>query len=205
MTFDRAATLVVTRGSATDPSNNAALNVFAVNPYTGALTSTTHFEGYGENVLYGVSLPYVRGTDGGHHGLAFARQPGLDILFDGYSGDADFGTSMTNYVLDVSTGSFPATGWEWGLGPAVADPTVVIAIPFSASTWGSAGDSIFTDRGGKVVVLTSTLGTGQIAVWPVTADGSLTYPQSGWDMAYFVVSGEMGDGPAHGVFTGTLR
>ncbi len=203
MTFDRAATHLVTRGSSTDPANNAAFNVFAVNPYTGVLASTTHFEGFGEIALWApVAMANVRGADNGHHALAFGRQPGIDVLYDAYTGEVDQGTSLSAYWLDAGTGTFPSVNWEVGRGPVPYDPGTTAATPIYVDFWGSAGDSVFTDRGGQVLVLTSAFQNGQLAVWPVTPDGILVGGMIG---DYHVDSGEPGDLPAHGVFTGTLQ
>jgi hypothetical protein len=202
MAFDRAATHLVTRGGAIDPANNAALNVFSVNPYTGALASTRHFEGYGEIALWApTALPFVRGTAGAHHGIAFGRQPGVDVVYVAYAGEVDQGTSMSGYWLDVATGAMPATNWEVGRGPVPYDPVTTWATPVMVDFWGSAGDSVFLDRSGKVQILTGA-STGQFIVYPVTPEGSLGGSFIG---DYRQDSGEPGDSAAHGVFTGTFQ
>jgi sugar lactone lactonase YvrE len=202
MTFDRAAIHLVTRGSATDPTgNNAALNVFAIDPYTGALSLSSHFEGF-DAVDY--NMPFVRGSDNGHHGLAFSRQPGLDIIYNAYLDEPVWPSSMSAYWLDVATGSMPANHFDWdvGRGPVPYDPAISWAGPINVDLWGSSGDSVILDRSGRVLILTGANGVGDVMVYPVTPAGSLT---PGPFSDYSQTTGSPGDMATHAVFTGTLQ
>jgi DNA-binding beta-propeller fold protein YncE len=199
MTLDRAGTFLFTRGAAVDAANNASLKTFAIDPFTGVLTASSSFEGFDAVTT---NLPNVRGTDGGHHGLAFSRQPGVDVLYDAYKDEVIWPSSMSAYQIDLAGGGVAATGWDVGRGPVPYDPAVTFGGPIFIDFWGSAGDSVVLDRSGTALVLTSTYGIGRITFFPVTTDQSLVGSFIG---DYAVDSGAPGDSPAHACFTGTFQ
>jgi hypothetical protein len=205
MTFDRAAIHLVTRGSATDSANNAALNVFAIDAYSGALSLTSHFEGSDATNSNYPNLPFVRGLDSGHHALAFSRQPGLDIIYNAYVNEPmQTSTSMSAYWLDVASGSMPANivDWDVGRGPVPFDPMASWIGPIYVDMWGSAGDSVVFDRSGKILILTGTNGVGDFMIYPVSPQGSLGGGMIG---DYTQTTGSPGDMATHAIFTGTLQ
>jgi hypothetical protein len=204
LTFDRAGATLVTRGAATDLANNASLEIYAVDAYSGAATLTQHFEGF-DSVNFG--MPFVRGDDAGNHSLAFSRQPGLDIIYDAYQNENTWPSSMSAYWLDMASGGLPATNWEVGRGPWPYDPMATWATPISTDFWGSAGASVVLDRSGTLQVLTAGLATGAFYIYPVSSAGQMMGGMMG---DYSTVSSKQasdgqGDFPSHAVFTGTLQ
>jgi 6-phosphogluconolactonase (cycloisomerase 2 family) len=197
--LDRAGTLLFTRGTAVNAANNASLNTFAIDPYTGVLTLASRFEGFDAVTT---NLPFVRGTDNGHHGLAFSRQPGLDVLYDAYASEVVWPSCMSAYQIDLAGRGVAATGWDVGRGPVPYDPATTFGGPIFVDFWGSSGDSVVLDRSGTALVLTSSFGIGRINFYPVTADGSLLGSFIG---DYGADSGAPGDLPAHAAFTGTFQ
>jgi 6-phosphogluconolactonase (cycloisomerase 2 family) len=199
LALDRAGTLLFTRGAAADAANNASLKTFSIDPYTGVLTPASSFEGFDPVTT---NLPYVRGTDTGHHGLAYSRQPGLDILYDAYSDEAVWPSCMSAYQIDLAGRGVAASNWDVGRGPVPYDPATTFGGPIYVDFWGSSGDSVVLDRSGTALVLTSAFGIGRINFYPVTADGSLVGSFVG---DYGADSGSPGDLPAHAAFTGTFQ
>jgi hypothetical protein len=184
LTFDRAGTRLFTRGSDATPTFNAGLHVFSIDPFTGAVTASSSYAGYGPSTRDHISLPFVRGADQGHHGLTFSKR--IDVLYDAYSGDMDDYTSLSSY--DVSGGTITGDHLD-GLGS-----------PYYVGTWlVSAGDSVFTDRGGSAAILTGSNNWHESNYYKVDATGALRSNAIG---DILIMSGGQ---PVHGVFTGTLK
>lgn len=204
LTFDRAASLLFTRGNSagTDGSGhpfNAAVDVISLDLQTGILTSKSTFAGYGAQPAYSTANgapfygPFVRGTNG-RHGLAFSRKPGIDHLFNGYVGDAVFGSYFSEYTVDLPSAT--VTG-------DFANPLWGIGSPYFISNWSlftSGSDSIIGDRSGTIFIVPLP-DSGVLISFKSDNNGRITA------MANF--SGEItratGTNPAHGCFTGTLQ
>ena len=119
LTLDRAGALLFARS--TDPNmgpDNAAIDSFAVDPYTGALTHLSSNLSLLENGDY-----LVDGYAGGTHGLIYSGLPGIDHLYDMYDNSsqqvcwtewtvdanpasATYG-SLPGYYADINLGQFP--------------------------------------------------------------------------------------------------
>jgi hypothetical protein len=192
MTFDRAGVRLFTRGSDPTPMLNAAIHVFTIDPYKGALAAVSSYSGYGFNAYATVSLPFVRGNDNGHHGLAFSHRPGVDILYDSYQGEKASGSSMSGYDVVGNT----ITG----------DHSEPLGSPYYGHDWlASVGDSVFADRGGLAVILIGAYGWNQALYYIVEPNGNLMSSFLG-DIE--VISGLVNGGnstPVHGLFIGTQQ
>jgi 6-phosphogluconolactonase (cycloisomerase 2 family) len=186
LSFDRAGTRLFTRGTDATPTWNAAIHVFTLDPYTGAVTASSSYAGYGLVARQGISLPYVRGTDTGHHGLTFSKRPGIDVLYDAYSGDSLDYTSLSAY--DVSGGAIVGEHFD-GFGS-----------PYYEGTWlVSAGDSAFMDRSGSAFILTGSGNWNESTYYHVDASGNLRSNAIG-DIIV-----RSSSNPVHGLFIGTLN
>jgi 6-phosphogluconolactonase (cycloisomerase 2 family) len=186
LTFDRAGTRLFTRGIDTTSNFNADLHVFTIDPYTGAVTAASSYTGYGYSARAGVSLPYVRGTDLGQHGLTFSKHPGLDVLYDAYGGDTVGTTILSGY--DVSGGTI------------VGDHDDGLGSPYFSGTWlASIGGSTFMDRSGSALIVTAATSWHQSEYYKVDASGNLR------SNAISDILVKSSANPVHGLFTGTLK
>jgi 6-phosphogluconolactonase (cycloisomerase 2 family) len=186
MTLDRAGARLFTRGDDPTPMFDAAIHVFTIDAYTGAATAASSYSGFGFNAYATVSLPFVRGLDIGHHGLAFSKRPGVDVLYNSFSGERASGSSMSGYDLAGST----ITG----------DHSEPLGSPYYGHDWlASVGDSVFLDRGGNALILTAAYQWNQALYYVVKPDGSLMSSFFG-DIAVY-----SGTDPVHGLFVGTLQ
>jgi 6-phosphogluconolactonase (cycloisomerase 2 family) len=187
LAFDRAGTRLFTRGTDTTGNVNADLDVFTLDPYTGAVTASSSFSGYGYSTRAGLSLPYVRGTELGFHGLAFSKHPGLDVLYDAYAGDAAGLTSLSGY--DVSGGQI------------VGDHDDGLGSPYFSGTWlASVGGSAFMDRSGSALILTASVYSWyESQYFKVDGNGNL---RTNFTSDIMVRSSA---NPAHGLFIGTMH
>jgi hypothetical protein len=215
LTFDRAGTLLFTRGSLpqlpngkNDP-NNAAIYVFAVDPSTGALTPRSTYSGFDTTNAdpNRVNQPFVRGLGGAqldyarqrtntpdsHHGLTFSRKPGVDQLINAYYTDPIDAAAFSQYSIDVAGGAVlrDFTNPNWA-----GSPVWVIS-----GVYGDAGQSMCPDRSGSIFVLPVLLNNYFIPYYSDDA-GGLRPPTAplGGEMAFAT-----GTAPIHAVFTGTLQ
>jgi hypothetical protein len=221
LTFDRAGSRLFTRGTDSTTatggeSYNAALRVFGIDPFSGALTQLSVYRGYGPNDVLSQAtgnpdskMPFVPGDDPHLHSLAYSRRPGVDVLYDAYGGDVSIsppdkvGFTMSGY--SVSGGTIAGDQVNGFLG----SPYLLDMFAFR-----SVGGSIILDRSGAALVLTSwgsvDAGINIAAYYPTDpADGSLLaisgvqafyieYSVAAGAAAYFV-------NQPHGVFTGALQ
>jgi hypothetical protein len=207
MTLDRSGTLLFTRGAVTTGNDNAVIHVFAVDPYTGTLTSKSDYEGFDSTL----GLPFVRGyeyatpsTDPSipfnpygiiHHGLAYSRKPGVDVLYDSYHGEAVDGTSLSAYSVNVASALITGDFVNRALPGS----------PFSVSAWlyNSLADSLAIDRSGTYLLMGSGSDYGDAVLYVLNARGDLTGPQVVANSDEYEVF--PGDNPSHAVFTGILQ
>jgi hypothetical protein len=214
MVFDRAGARLFTRGTDATPlpapnpnglTDNAAIHVFAVDPFTGALAETSIYRGYGPNAWaqYGVGpMPFVPGNDAHLHGLAYSRRAGIDILYNAYKGDqsAGIGEGFSMSALGVTGGTIAGDHVVTGQ----ISPLQLDIFQFS-----SQGGGVFTDRSGSALVLTGWLdlpyGLSAAAYYPTDDTGKLLSPAGG----SFNAEGSLKIGatnymsnPTHGAFIG---
>jgi hypothetical protein len=216
MTFDRAGSRLFTRGTDATPipgpnpgglTDNAAIHVFAVDPFTGALSETSTYRGYGQNAAwvplgFTNQLPFVPGNDAHLHGLVYSRRSGIDILYNAYQGDQSIGSGegFSLSALDVTGGTIAGDHVMTGQ----ISPFQLDIFHFS-----SQGGGVFTDRSGQAMVLTGwqdlPYGISAAAYYPTDVTGKLLAPGGGGfnaegslhigNMAYL-------SNPTHGAFIG---
>jgi hypothetical protein len=219
MVFDRAGARLFTRGIDATPipapnpnglTDNAAIHVFAVDPFTGALAETSTYRGYGPNAWapYGVGpMPFVPGNDAHLHGLAYSRRTGIDILYNAYQGDLSIGPGdgFSMSALDVTGGTI--AGDHVVTGTLGRSPFQLDLFHFS-----SQGGGVFTDRSGSALVLTGwndlPYGLSAAAYYPTDDTGALLPPGG----AGFNAEGSLQIGnsaymsnPTHGAFIGAQQ
>jgi DNA-binding beta-propeller fold protein YncE len=217
MTFDRAGSRLFTRGTDATPlpdpnpnglTDNAAIHVFAVDAYTGALSETSTYRGYGPTVWtqYGVGpMPFVRGRDSHVHGLAYSRLPGVDILYNAFSGDssAGFNQGFSMSALDVSGGAITGDHNVTGQNS-----------PFQLDifNFGSLGGSVYTDRSGQALVLAGwgdpPSGMNAAAYYPTDSTGKLLSPGGGGfnsEGSLRIGATQTISNPTHGAFIGAQQ
>ena len=189
LTLDRAGVTLFSRVEASDPSFNASLAAFAVDPRTGALDRLSTYEGLDTTI--DPNRPFVRGP-AGHHGLAFSRRPGIDRLFDTCAHDENYWLALSEYTVDLDAGTIggdyvSAAGWS---------------SPFTVGTFDIiyGSDSIVMDRGGSILVLTVP-DWGRVYSLYVDADGEV-WPAS--DFLGYWQPQDTGFGPQSGAFVGTM-
>jgi hypothetical protein len=192
VTLDRAGARLFTRGDDPTPMFDAAIHVFTIDAYTGAASAASSYSGYGFNAYATVSLPFVRGTDAGHHGLAFSKRPGVDILYDVYEGEQASGSSMSGYDVAGTT----ITG----------DHSEPLGSPYYGHDWlASVGDSAFMDRGGSAMMLIAGFQWNQAIYYIVEPNGNLMSSFLGdIEVSTGLVAGASSN-PVHGLFIGTLQ
>jgi hypothetical protein len=215
LTFDRAGTLLFTRGtlpqlpSGKNDPNNAAIYVFGVDPYTGALALKSSYFGFDNRdpqTYWAGHQPFVRGLGGAqldyqfnqtntpdsHHTLSFSKKPGVDQLINAYDTDMIALDAFSQYTIDVPSGTVQGdfVNPDW-----LASPVYV-----TSGLLGDAGQSMVFDRSGSIIILPVLNNTYFIAYYtddvgglrPATSfSGELQYPT--------------GATPIHAVFTGTLQ
>lgn len=209
LVFDRAATLLFTRGAdaRTGPDGNgvqkpfnAGIDVIALDPQTGVLTRKSSYAGYEVSPAYSAAVGYpyymalVRGHSTGRHGLTFSKRPGIDTLFHGYTTEG-YGLVMSQYDVDVAAGAL--------IGDSANPMMGVGASPYfigSGMILSAGGDSVLMDRSGSIL-LYPLPDTNQVITYTVNAQG---WPAP---MANFVgeITRSTGTLPSHGCFTGTLQ
>jgi hypothetical protein len=222
LTFDRAGSRLFSRGVDTTPvpnttppaTYNAGIHTFAVDAFSGALTATGSYAGYGPpgqflQTVYQLTnpMPFVLGADVNLHNMAYSKRPGVDALYNSYAQDTTLGTGNGGFsmsALDVSP--FGITG----------DRVENLGSPFNvdAFTRNSEGGSVFADRSGSSVVLTgwisTVLGPNTCVYYPtdpgtgnlLSINGveilSSVYTLNAANKNYFA-------NQTHGVFTGQLQ
>lgn len=210
LVFDRAATLLFTRGAdaRTGPDGNgvqkpfnAGIDVLALDPQTGVLTRKSSYAGFELNQAYSdaIGSPYymalVRGRNNvGRHGLAFSKRPGVDTLFHGYTTET-YGLVMSQYDVDTAGGVL--------LGDSQNPMMGVGSSPYfigSGMIMSPGGDSVFLDRSGSIMLFPLP-DTNEVITYTVNAQG---WPSA---MSNFVgeITRATGTLPSHGCFTGTLQ
>jgi DNA-binding beta-propeller fold protein YncE len=220
MAFDRAGARLFTRGADATPipdpnpnglTDNAAIHVFAVDPFTGALAETSTYRGYGPNAWaqYGVGpMPFVPGKDAHLHGLAYSRRAGIDILYDAYQGDlsAGVGEGFSMSALDVTGGTIA--------GDHVVTGTLGMSpLQLDVFRFGSQGGGVFTDRSGSALVLTGwadlPYGLNAAAYYPTDPNTGklLPPPQNGFNAEGSLSIGDINyiSNPTHGAFIGVRQ
>jgi hypothetical protein len=204
MTFDRAGSRLFTRGTDSTPipdpnpngiTFNAAIHVFAVDAFTGALTETSIYHGYGPNYWgppnfpQGIpAMPFVPGNDAHLHGLAYAGR--LDVLYNAYRDDhSSGGQGFSLSSLDVLGGAIDLTPPRLTGDHVVTKNASGKPSPTQLGegyAFASVGGSVFRDRSGSALVLTTysgpLYGTSACAYYPVDpATGELQSPTVGFN------------------------
>jgi hypothetical protein len=220
LTFDRAASRIFSRGTDATPvpnttppaTFNAQIHVFAIDAFSGTLTETSTYHGYGPNPILeqmqaGAQMPFVPGVDSHLHGLAFSKRPGVDALYDAYSQDLSVpgneGFSWSSY--DVSATGVSGDRTEGFMGsPFVID----------AFNWQSEGGSIFLDRSGSALVVTQwisrVIGINECVYYPTDPSTGTVLAISGvsaFNIEYTLNAGAQSFlvNQTHGAFTGLLQ
>jgi hypothetical protein len=171
LTFDRAGARLFSRGTDSTPvpnttppaTFNARIHVFAVDAFTGGLTETSSYAGYGPPSAFAQGLtqnpmPFVPGVDGSLHGLAYSKLPGVDALYSAYSQDATLSVNQSVSGFSLSSFDVSSAGITGDRNELLGSPFLVDALVHL-----SEGGSVFTDRSGSSVVLTG---------WPSTTDSN---------------------------------
>jgi hypothetical protein len=212
LTFDRAGARLFSRGTDSTPTFNAQIHVFAVDAFSGALSETSTYHGYGPNALLdlsfpGAQMPFVPGVDAHLHGLAYSKRPDVDALYNAYSLDNSIpGANSPGYSLsslDVSPSGITADRTEGNLG----SPFFIDVLNRT-----SQGGSVFADRSGSVVVLTgwnSSFNLGECAYYPTDPVTGVMQGINGgsFNQEYSLVAGAPTSHniQTHGLFTGQLQ
>ncbi len=219
LTFNRAANRLYVRGTSANLTFFGALNAIDLDPQTGILAAASAYEGFGANAGYSwvmgseVDLAKVEGStdtqqdwdnDGVidfaaevHHGLAYARRPGVDHLVNGWinSDPTLYNTIFSQYAVDAATGL--PTGDYF-------DPVSGFVSPRMVNNWGYFGggsDAVVPDRSGLLFAVTLPFGADRLLIYISDANGNLI------PMGDFMgeTMHHTGADPVHACFTGSLQ
>ena len=197
MAIDRAGAVLFTRS--TDPRmgpDNAAIDSFTIDPYTGALaklaTSQALPDANGNALVSGYSDEF--------HGLSFSALPGVDHLYEGYR-DGIYQSYFTDWSVDMNPASATygtvafANNPYWGLEPHFSE-----SFEGQVGTAGSSG--VIPDRSGRVLAVPGNNGENQLYTFGSDPQGNIAW-MGNWN------SGETlratGTNPVHGLFLGSVH
>jgi hypothetical protein len=204
LVLDRAGTMLFTRSTDFNwswadagTSTNAAIDIYLVDPFTGALTHKSTNEGAPDPTY----LAYlVCGQVDGYHGLAFSALPGVDNLYNAFQSDMTMWSAFWSaWAVDMNSANTSTYGTITGYFPdANYAPTVRGAT--SQMIMSANGSAIVRDRSGVVFAVTCNF-EGFMFAYGSDASGNQAYMGS--------TNGEVtratGTTPVHGVFTGSLQ
>jgi len=192
--FDRAGTMLFTRS--TDPQmgvNNAAIDSYTVDPFTGALAHKATSQSLADT---NTGAYLVDGNQDGWHGLTFSAQPGVDHLYNGYVPFNSFSDMWAAWTVDMTLGS---VSYFTDSNTGVAGPRGLYGFNFDGRSKIASG--MVRDRSGQIFVLTFEGGDNLIVSYGSDATGNLAPMGSNNGEA----SRSTGDTPVHAVFTGSVQ